>query len=246
MAGTYTDIVEIVAPDEAVAGSVVSAQVRIKNRHSASIHIYAVAVLDSEDRFIDWLDSWVSPGQTKTFYGSFTMPSQDVTIHAYSYYEASDGYLYWDDAREKEVSVSEAVEGAITRKEMEYDSAQESIPISGVLQGNRGLVHIRGRNDMSAAQRMGVYWFVADPAGLIAEEYSDWEAWPYTGAGQEHEFIGGRFYLNQVGTYTIWVELLMNPDNPQVVDRYIGDLCAVEAELVPEFSQLAAVSFNKV
>ena len=80
MMGTYTDIVEIVAPDEAVAGTTVSVQVRIKNLHSASIHIYAVAVLDSRDRFIDWLDSWVGPGQTKSFYGSFTMKSPGSVV----------------------------------------------------------------------------------------------------------------------------------------------------------------------
>ena len=31
----------------------------------------------------------------------------------------------------------------------------------------------------------------------------------------------------------MWVELLMNPDNPEIVDRYIGDLCTVAA--VPEY-----------
>ncbi|GAI35669.1 unnamed protein product [marine sediment metagenome] len=100
-----------------------------------------------------------------------------------------------------------------------------SVPI-----GTRGLVHIWGRNDMSSAQQMGISWVVKDPDGLVVEEYSDWEAWPYSGAGVEHEFIGGRFNLDKPGTYTINVGLLMNPDSPVYVDTYYGDLCVVTEE----------------
>ncbi|MBA7589494.1 hypothetical protein ES708_31579 [subsurface metagenome] len=133
----------------------------------------------------------------------------------------------------EKVPVPEEYAGTISRKQLEYDEARASIPVYDIPQGQRGLVHIRGRNDMSTSQRMGIYWFVADPDGMIAEEYGPaWEAWPYTGAGKEHEFIGGRFNLDRE-KYTMWVELLMNPDNPEIVDRYIGDLCTVAAA-VPE------------
>jgi len=124
------------------------------------------------------------------------------------------------------------VEGHISRKQLEYDEARASIPVYNIPQEQRGLVHIWGRNDTPESQRMGIYWFVADPDGMIAEEYGPaWEAWPYTGAGQEHEFIGGRFNLDRE-KYTMWVELLMNKDNPEIVDTYIGDLCTVSA---PEY-----------
>ncbi|GAJ21145.1 unnamed protein product, partial [marine sediment metagenome] len=54
------------------------------------------------------------------------------------------------------------------------------------------------------------------------------------------------FTLNKVGKYTTWIELLMGPqDNPVIVDRYIGDLCTVVAELVPTFSELSISSFSK-
>ncbi|MBA7562104.1 hypothetical protein ES708_03753 [subsurface metagenome] len=87
---------------------------------------------------------------------------------------------------------------------------------------------------MSISQGMGIYWFVADPDGMIAEEYTDWGgtigAYP-----TDHEFISsGQFDLNKVGKYTTWIELLMgSQDNPEIVDRYIGDLCTVAAA-VPE------------
>ncbi|MBA7698434.1 hypothetical protein ES703_107111 [subsurface metagenome] len=100
-----------------------------------------------------------------------------------------------------------------------------SVPI-----GTRGLVHVWGRNDMSRAQQMGIWWQVKDPDGVIVEEYADWEAWPYTGAGGEHEFIGDRFNIDKPGTWTIAVQLFMNPDAQVVVDDYYGDLCVVTEE----------------
>ncbi|MBA7594270.1 hypothetical protein ES703_01209 [subsurface metagenome] len=100
-----------------------------------------------------------------------------------------------------------------------------SVPI-----GTRGLVHVWGRNDMSIAQQMGIGWTVTDPDGVIVEEYGIWETWPYTGAGGEHEFIGGRFDINKVGDYMIAIELRMNADSPVVVDSYVGLLCRVTEE----------------
>lgn len=104
-------------------------------------------------------------------------------------------------------------------------AAGASVPIA-----TRGLVHVWGRNDMTTTQRMGIGWTVTDPDGVIVEEYGVWEAWPYTGPGGEHEFIGGRFDINKVGDYMIAIELRMNPDNPVVVDSYVGVLCRVTEE----------------
>jgi len=76
---------------------------------------------------------------------------------------------------------------------------------------------------MATTQRLGIWWQVT-LWDTVIEEYSTWEAYPYTGVGSTHEFIGGRFDLN-IGTYRIDVVLYMNPDNPQIVDRYTGYLC---------------------
>jgi len=138
------------------------------------------------------------------------------------------------------------LKGTISRKELEYNGSRASIPASNIPQNKSGLVHIWGRNDMSTTQRMGIYWIVKDPAGAVVEEYSAWELWPYTGAGVEHEFIGGRFNLDRAGTYTINAGLLMNPDAPVYVDIYYGNLCTVVAELVPAVSEFAVSSFSKV
>ncbi|GAI87717.1 unnamed protein product, partial [marine sediment metagenome] len=108
-AGTYTEIVAIDAPSSAVEGSRVDVTIRIRNKYSASVHVSAIGVYDSEERFIDWLDYWISPGATHSFSGSFIMPSRDITIHAYSYFEAADGYWYFDDEAEKDVKLGEVV-----------------------------------------------------------------------------------------------------------------------------------------
>ena len=105
MTGTYTDIAEIVAPSGAVAGSRVDVTIRIKNIWTATIHVAAVGVYDSEVRFIDWPDFWIPAGETHSFPGSFVMPGRDVNIHAYSYYEGADGYWYYDDEAAKDVKL---------------------------------------------------------------------------------------------------------------------------------------------
>lgn len=106
MTGTYTEITRIwTDKDTYNPGDPVSVSVLIKNLYSHPIHIYCVAVQDGE-RFID-LDEWVSAGLTYTFGGYFTMPDQEVTITAYSWYEGADGHLYHDDTRTKDVPLAE-------------------------------------------------------------------------------------------------------------------------------------------
>lgn len=244
MAGYYTDVVGLEAPSSAVAGETVPVTIKIKNKYSASVHVSAIGIYDTEERFIDWLDYWIPPGATHSFSGSFVMPDRDVTIHAYSYYEDIDGYWRFDDEGAKDVSLAEVFEGTISRKELEYNESRAAIPAYDIPLNKRGLVHIWGRNDTSEAQRMGIYWTVRDPDDVVIETYSAWEAWPYTPPGDDHEFIGGRFNLDKPGTYTINIALSMNPDAPVIVDTYYGDLCTV-APTVPKFENLS-VTYGRV
>ncbi|MBA7684449.1 hypothetical protein ES703_92844 [subsurface metagenome] len=88
---------------------------------------------------------------------------------------------------------------------------------------------------MAATQRLGIHWLVYDPDGILVEDYEDWSLLYYR-QGADHEFIGGRFNLNKVGTYTINIALSMNPSDPEIVDDYSGILCAVAAAVPePEF-----------
>lgn len=116
MSGTYTEIVEIVAPSSAVAGQTVNIEVRIKNIAAVLMGVmvggaleYGVIPWPGISFPTDWAN--VAPGATQTFYGSFTMPSSDVRIHAYSYYYGTDEYgysaWYFDDEKTKDVNLTE-------------------------------------------------------------------------------------------------------------------------------------------
>lgn len=249
MAGTYTDIVDIVAPSSAIAGETVPVTIRIRNKYSASVHVTAIGIYNTVERFIDWLKYWIPAGQTHSFSGSFVMPARNVTIHAYSLYEAEDGSFYLDDEDEKDVSLAappEVYAGTISRKELEYDAARVYIPAYDIPQDKRGLVHIWGRNNMASTQRMGVHWAVYDPDGLLVEDYEDWEDWPYTPPGVDKGFIGGRFDINKTGNWLVVVNLLMNPDSPVVVDTYDGALCTVAAVVPPpEFAGFGITEYTK-
>ena len=110
-------------------------------------------------------------------------------------------------------------------------SLSPSSSISSVPIGQRGLVHIWGRNDTLVTQALGIHWVVTDPAGQVVEDYADWS---YNhGPGHDHEFIGGRFDFDMQGTYRLKVDLLMNPDSPKKVATYNGVLCTVITEEPP-------------
>ena len=168
------------------------------------------------------------------------------TSPTYNLYMDGDKYV---EAYFEKVPVP--LEGTIIRKELEYSgSGDGTVPVVGVPQGVRAKLHVWGRNDMATDQKLGIYWFVADPDGEIAEEYEDWQSWPFstTPPGETHEFISsGQFDLNKVGKYTTWIELLMgSQDNPEIVDRYIGDLCTVAAAVPePEFRGFAVAEYAK-
>ena len=231
MAGTYTDIVEIVAPSSAKAGDWVNVTIKVKNIWTGWVHVRTYGIYDSEETFIDFTD-WIPAGSTHEYGGAFIMPDRAVTIHAYTYYEDENGYWRSDDEAEKTVSLEEVYAGTIIGIELEHDGIQEGLPVYNIPQGQRGLVHVWGRNDMATTQRLGIHWLVYDPDGIVVEDYEDWSLLSYR-QGTDHQFIGGRFNLAKPGTYTISIALSMNPADPEIVDSYYGNLCTVE-EAVPE------------
>jgi hypothetical protein len=108
----YTEITEIVAPAEAVAGSRVDMTVKIKNTHAAQMGIMVGGALEYGPTpwpGIEFPTNQVNvpAGGTHSFDGYFTMPDSNVTIHAYSYWYGSDGYWHFDDEKTKNVSLAE-------------------------------------------------------------------------------------------------------------------------------------------
>ena len=156
----------------------------------------------------------------------------------------------WTLLASKTVTVKPtALKGTIVKKELEYDGKQAPIPVADVPVTLHGLVHIWGRNDMATNQKLGLSWVIKDPDGLVMEQGTDWEGveilpeWlpgGYTGPGGQHHFIippGALKYVEfeKLGTYTMSIQLLMNPTDPVVVATYDGALCTVTIEVPPEY-----------
>ena len=116
--------------------------------------------------------------------------------------------------------------GTISRKELEYDNVSAGIPVSSVPLGASVIVHTWGRNDMSTSQILMFHWLVRDPDGLPVLEDTDKTLFGVPPGGIE-ERMTPRFDIHKPGTWTVTMELLMDPDNPVVVDRYDGILCGI-------------------
>jgi len=106
------EIIEIVAPSEAVAGSTVTIRVTIKNKASVEAGIMVGGALEYGPTpwpSITFPNDWANfpPGESYYFEGYFTMPDSDVTIHAYSYWYGSDGLWHFDDEKTKDVNLTE-------------------------------------------------------------------------------------------------------------------------------------------
>ena len=109
----YADIVEIIAPTEAPAGSRVDITVTIKNKYSSTVGIMVGGALEygvTPWPGITFPTNWanVAGGITQSFNGYFIMPDKKVTIHTYSYYYAGESW-HFDDEMTKAVQPAEAV-----------------------------------------------------------------------------------------------------------------------------------------
>ena len=107
----YAQIVEIVAPNQAVSGERVDITVRIKNTYSSAIGIMVGGAL--EYGVTPWPgitfpenSANVNAGVTHSFSGYFTMPNKAVTIHAYSYWYGADSAWHFDDEKTKSVNLA--------------------------------------------------------------------------------------------------------------------------------------------
>ena len=240
-AGYYTSIEPIHILPGARKGEEVLFNVNVKNLHTEPTYLKVTGHCDGVD--IDFFPDYIvaDPGVTYFLNSSFTMPNKDCTLEVWSWYWEVPGGWIQDDYKYIDVHF-----GTITRMELEYDGARAAIPASNIPQGKSGLVHIWCRNDMETTQRMGLAWLISDPDDEIIEMWGEWEAWPYTGPGDEHEFIIGPYTLDKVGAYGMGVGLNMNHDDPQMVDGYSGILCTVAAVVPePEFSGFVISEYAK-
>ena len=76
--GQYSDIVEIIAPSSAVAGSMVNVEVRIKNLCSYAINLTATkGRVDGTVLRFGSVHRVVNAGQTASWFDSFIIPNSE-------------------------------------------------------------------------------------------------------------------------------------------------------------------------
>jgi len=91
---------------------------------------------------------------------------------------------------------------------------------------------------MVTSQIMMFHWVVwspyIGPAPPPVLNYTDKTAFGVPPGGLEYR-KSTYFYLNESGQWIVLIELLMNPDDPVVVDSYSGLLCVVSAAPPPVY-----------
>jgi hypothetical protein len=111
----YADIIEIVAPSQAISGSRVDITVRVKNLYPAAIGIMVIGVPEYSGlpagEYINGLYPQqavtnVAAGATYSFSGYFQMPDKGVTVHVYSYWFGADNAWHFDDEMTKVVNLA--------------------------------------------------------------------------------------------------------------------------------------------
>lgn len=130
MTGEYTQIVEIIAPSEAVAGETVLLTIRVRSLFTSPMGIMVGGALDygispwpTIDCHYPDNQAIVGPGDTHSFSCDFVMPDSDVTVHAYSYWYGSDSAWHLDDEATKNISLLAVVKPTFSDfKIRKYDS----------------------------------------------------------------------------------------------------------------------------
>ncbi len=115
----YADIIEIVAPSQAVLGNRVDITVRVKNTYSGAIAVMVGGALEygvTPWPGIEFPENWanVDGGSVHSFSGSFIMPDRRVTIHAYSYWYGADGNWHFDEELTRSVDITAVSEPSIS------------------------------------------------------------------------------------------------------------------------------------
>ena len=100
----YADIIEIDAPSSASAGEQVIVDVSVKNLGGSDQYLAVTGVFDSTSIPFQFDYLLLSPQQTVIFRGSFTMPSNNVRVTAWSWYWDGSKWVQ-DDQMTKDIAL---------------------------------------------------------------------------------------------------------------------------------------------
>jgi len=235
----YIEVVSVTAPAQAQQGTRVDVAMKLKNIYSVPISIYGVITPWDGTRvlLVTYLTTQLgtlNPGATMDISGYFTMPGVNVTVQCWGYWYGSDDVYHFDDEKIATVTLQTVASGTIIAKTINYDGISAPIPSYNIRQGSSVQLRVSVRNDMTSAQRLGIAIVVVTPSGAVVYTYTDWEEWPYTGAGNTHEFVARpNFILGTVGEYRIRIDAYVYPEGTVCIDSYDGVLCTVIPQEIP-------------
>jgi len=101
--------ISLVAPGSAPAGSTVTLEVKVENIASPEHTIYAIPVMRIDGIVLEGSYEAIAPGQIRSWYFQFTMPSNSVTVKAESWCESAFVAWHLDATAQKTVALGEAV-----------------------------------------------------------------------------------------------------------------------------------------
>lgn len=104
--GTYTDIVDIIAPSEAASGDLVNIEVKVRNIWDSPFYISITGHYDGVDAYFSPDYALVEPGATYSFTYSFTMPDKGITFRVWCWYWTGTEW-YQDDYDYVDIALKE-------------------------------------------------------------------------------------------------------------------------------------------
>ena len=134
MAGTYTEIFEIIAPSSASSGERVEVEASVENSYDERITVACAGKIDNTEIKPTTESLALDPWTYYPFRFFFTMPSEDIRVHIWSYYWTGSEW-YQDDYKYVDISsivptehwheIGTAVRIVITRMEEPIPPVEE-------------------------------------------------------------------------------------------------------------------------
>ena len=134
MAGTYTEIFEIIAPSSASSGERVEVEASVENSYDERITVACAGKIDNTEIKPTTESLALDPWTYYPFRFFFTMPGEDIRVHIWSYYWTGSEW-YQDDYKYVDISsivptehwheIGTAVRIVITRMEEPIPPVEE-------------------------------------------------------------------------------------------------------------------------
>jgi len=239
MTGTYTDIVNVIAPSSAVPGEQVTVEVQVKSINPSGAVVTVTGNIGGIPVYFGSKSYALPYGYSQSFYETFIMPSSNAIVYVWSWIQYSDGSWQVDDETSVAINVEEEppgeITGEITGVRLKVDSRLLGLPASDVAVGDSFILYVDGKNTSAETVKMGLSYIFTKPSGAIITRYVN-EAWPYTPAGDTHNFeegpagIGTRFEVDEPGQWHLLAKLF---GNDGLLDTYDAIMFTATGEEPP-------------